>query len=73
MTSSWLPQARPAAAQPPFITRKPVRITTTVSWATYQSLIGKSDFEGRSLSNLMAFVLESYVKSPQGSLGQRPL
>ena len=47
------------------MTRKPVRITTTVSWATYQSLVGKSDFEGRSLSNLTAFVLESYIKSPQ--------
>ena len=60
MSSSWPPQATPPGT---FITRKPVRITATVSWATYQSLIEESTMEGRSLSNLTSYVLESHVKS----------
>lgn len=39
-------------------TRKPQRITITVSWALYQSLIDTSDEQGRSLSNIAAYWLE---------------
>lgn len=39
--------------------RKPKRITITVPDAAYQRLLERSDREGRSLSNLAAFLLES--------------
>ena len=38
--------------------RKPQRITITVHWSTYQSLIATSDEQGRSLSNTAAYWLE---------------
>ena len=38
--------------------RKPQRITITVPWSTYQSLIATSDEQGRSLSNTAAYWLE---------------
>ena len=38
--------------------RKPQRITITVSWSVYQSLIETSDHQGRSLSNTAAYWLE---------------
>ena len=38
--------------------RKPQRITITVSWSVYQSLIETSDHQGRSLSNAAAYWLE---------------
>ena len=43
--------------------RTPKRITITVSYITYQRLIHQSDEEGRSLSNLAAFILESSTAS----------
>jgi hypothetical protein len=39
-------------------TRKPQRITITVSWSLYQSLLDTSDEQGRSLSNIAAYWLE---------------
>lgn len=39
----------------------PKRITITVPYETYQRLVLRSDNEGRSLSNLSAFLLESCV------------
>ena len=39
-------------------TRKPQRITITVSWSLYQSLLVNSDEQGRSLSNIAAYWLE---------------
>jgi hypothetical protein len=38
--------------------RKPQRITITVSWSTYQALIDTSAHQGRSLSNTAAYWLE---------------
>jgi len=38
--------------------RKPQRITITVSWSLYQSLLETSDHQGRSLSNTAAYWLE---------------
>jgi hypothetical protein len=38
--------------------RKPQRITITVPWSTYQSLIETSSEQGRSLSNTAAYWLE---------------
>jgi hypothetical protein len=39
-------------------TRKPQRITITVTWSLYQSLLDTSDEQGRSLSNIAAYWLE---------------
>lgn len=38
--------------------RRPQRITITVPWQLHQSLLRRSDSEGRSLSNLAAWLLE---------------
>ena len=38
--------------------RKPVRVTLTMSWRTHQQLLERSGYEGRSLSNLCAHLLE---------------
>ena len=38
--------------------RKPQRVTITVPWSTYQTLIKESDEQGRSLSNMAAYWLE---------------
>lgn len=40
------------------ITRRPRRLSVTLSDATYQQLIRQSDEQGRSASNLAAFLLE---------------
>lgn len=38
--------------------RTPQRLSVTISWALYQRLQERSDQEGRSMSNLAAFLLE---------------
>jgi hypothetical protein len=38
--------------------RRPVRVTATISWGLHQKLLQRADLEGRSLSNLMAHLLE---------------
>lgn len=43
---------------PPAALRSPRRITVTVPYRLYLSLVDRSDQEGRSLSNLAAFLLE---------------
>jgi len=39
--------------------RAPHRISITLAHNTYQQLLERSDFEGRSLSNLAAYLLET--------------
>ena len=39
--------------------RHPQRISVSISWALHQRLIERSDYEGRSLSNLAAHLLET--------------
>ena len=39
--------------------RTPQRITITINWALYQQLLDRSEYEGRSLSNLAAHLLET--------------
>ena len=41
------------------VSRSPKRITITIPYETYQRLVWRSEQEGRSLSNLSAFLLES--------------
>jgi len=43
--------------------RKPVRITITVPHSTHSALADRSDKEGRSLSNLAAYILENALKN----------
>lgn len=43
--------------------RKPVRITITVSHGTHQALTERCDEEGRSLSNLAAYMLETSLNN----------
>jgi hypothetical protein len=40
------------------MTRKPVRVTITVSYRVSEALSERSQEEGRSISNLAAFLLE---------------
>lgn len=42
--------------------RSPTRISITVPHCTYQHLLRRSDAEGRSLSNLAAFLLELTIE-----------
>jgi hypothetical protein len=44
--------------------RKPRRVTITIPHATYLELQRRSDEQGRSLSNLSAYLLECAVSSP---------
>jgi hypothetical protein len=41
--------------------RSPQRITITVSYSIHEALLQRSDNEGRSLSNLAAFLLERSI------------
>jgi type II secretory pathway component PulK len=45
-------------ASVPHHQRHPQRITITLNWAVHQQLIERSGYEGRSLSNLAAHLLE---------------
>ena len=38
--------------------RKPQRVTTTINWQLHQRLQAQADEQGRSLSGLIAFLLE---------------
>jgi hypothetical protein len=52
-----------------FYTRAPRRISITLPLHPYEQLLKRSDWEGRSLSNLAAFLLEQALKEierPQG-------
>ncbi len=40
------------------VMRKPERITITIPFMIYQGLLDRSEQEGRSLSNLAAYLLE---------------
>lgn len=63
LSSRTLPQKGDLSPKTNLLTRKPVRITATLNWQTHQSLIDKADFEGRSLSNLISYILESYLEA----------
>ena len=51
--------ARPVSTQANPAFRVPRRITITVPYRAYQRLLERSEQEGRSLSNLAAFLLEN--------------
>jgi len=43
--------------------RSPRRVTITVPYALYSELLARSDQQGRSLSNLTAFLIEAAISS----------
>jgi hypothetical protein len=66
------PSPTPAEQAPssyPTVPPKPRRITVTIPSKLYQYLVDRSDREGRSLSNLVAFLLETELSAP----GRPPL
>jgi len=46
------------AAPLALLQRKPQRVTATINWQLHQRLQARADLEGRSLSNLIAHLLE---------------
>jgi hypothetical protein len=46
--------------------RQPRRITITLSFHVHEALVHRSNEEGRSVSNLCAFLLEESLRHPQG-------
>jgi len=63
--SSMISDAHLQPVSPAF--RAPKRITITVPYGAYQRLLERSSLEGRSLSNLAAFLLESAIGARLGS------
>ena len=57
MISFNCPTTTVASLVPP-CRRNPQRITITISWSTHQLLMDRSSYEGRSMSNLAAHLLE---------------
>jgi hypothetical protein len=54
------PSASPASTRPAdLLRRRPQRVTATLPWQLVQNLQQRADFEGRSLSNLIAHLLEA--------------
>ena len=49
--------------------RQPRRISITLSYNVHEALIKRSDEEGRSVSNLCAFLLEDALKGQRELLG----
>ncbi len=49
----------------PFL--RPVRVTITIPYNAYQSLIERSNEQGRSLSNLAAYLLETSLQAIHSS------
>ncbi len=47
----------------PFL--RPVRVTITIPYNAYQALIERSNHQGRSLSNLAAYLLETSLQALQ--------
>jgi len=45
--------------------KSPKRITITIPHNAYEHLLKQSDYEGRSLSNLAAFILEIGIEKKQ--------
>jgi len=46
--------------------RQPRRITITLSYHVHEALLDRSEEEGRSVSNLCAFLLEESLRHAQG-------
>ena len=51
--------------------RKPQRISITVNYRLYQQLLESSDLQGRSVSNLAAYLLETALEHIQSQLAEQ--
>ena len=49
--------------------RQPRRISITLSYHVHEALLTRSEEEGRSVSNLCAFLLEDALREQQRTLG----
>lgn len=49
----------------PLALKKPVRVTATIQAALAVSLQAQAEREGRSLSNLIAHILEQHIRSTE--------
>lgn len=58
-------QKLPRIESRPSYLRKPQRITITVPWKLYQTLIEQSNLQGRSLSNLACHWMERQAETIQ--------
>ena len=47
--------------------KSPKRISITIPHNAYEHLLKRSDYEGRSLSNLAAFLLEAAIEKQSGN------
>jgi hypothetical protein len=54
---------RASASAADLMRRTPQRLTATVSWDLNQRLIERATYEGRSVSNLIAHLLETAISN----------
>jgi hypothetical protein len=59
MASFSAPTGAGSAAPMALLQRTPQRVTATLSWELHRRLLQRADREGRSLSNLVCFLLET--------------
>jgi hypothetical protein len=52
----------PRAAGERLFVRSPKRLTITIPFSTFEKIVSRSNEEGRSLSNLAAYLLERGVE-----------
>jgi macrodomain Ter protein organizer (MatP/YcbG family) len=52
--------------------RQPRRISITLSYHVHEALLSRSEEEGRSVSNLCAFLLEDALRDQRSSLMPSP-
>jgi len=57
MTCNFVVQAQPQQRRT-IVLKAPRRITITIPHSTFENLVQRSDEQGRSLSNLAAYLLE---------------
>ncbi|MEB3270359.1 MAG: hypothetical protein VKJ44_01755 [Synechococcus sp.] len=69
---SFLPLPPRPADRMALLLRKPRRITITISARAYEQLERSSQGEGRSMSNLAAFLLEGQLQDPEAATGATP-
>lgn len=53
--------------------RQPRRISITLSYHVHEALLNRSEEEGRSVSNLCAFLLEDALRESNRSLQNTPM
>jgi macrodomain Ter protein organizer (MatP/YcbG family) len=55
-----------AARRLEVIQRTPKRISVTLAFNTWKHLVDKSDYDGRSISNLAAYLIETGLDPQRG-------